>query len=190
MTSCNRSKFSSENQTWKRLISVPNFSSKARWLTGRWEQQEWSGKAEYLTHSTTQLLQQAADPFTKSYSRIPARVTGEKVGLFALDSPRVHSIPFHCLLWFSSQIFTLSLTLCLAVADVFLKAQGSLAALQWPLFKCLLLHTQISLRLSFPPKQCSSLHVTAESISISLLALLLHTSVFHPVISTSKFCAP
>ncbi len=124
---------------------------------------------------------------TRSPNRIPEFLHGllEKELVYLLWT----HILFHCLLWFSAQIFTLSLTLCLAVADVFLKAHGSRAALQWPLFKCLLLHTQISLRLSFPPKQCSSLHLTAESISISLPALF-HISIFLLVISTSKFCAP
>lgn len=39
---------------------------------------------KYLTHSTTQLLQQVTDPFNESYPSIPARVTGERIGYFVL----------------------------------------------------------------------------------------------------------
>lgn len=177
MTSCNRSKFSREKQTWKRLITLPNFSSKARRPMGRREQQEWS---IWLT----QQLNYFSRLLTRSPNLIPEFLYGllETELVYLLWTHHVF-IPFHCLLWFSGQIFTLSPTLCLSVADVFLKAQGSNAALQWPLFKCLPLHTQISLRLSFPS------HDGWIHLYLSAGTSPPHISLSF-VISTSKFCAP
>lgn len=51
----------------------------------------------------------------------------------------LHSSPLSLILWLSRQNT--------GVADVFLKAQGFRAMLEWPLFKCLLHYTQNSLQL-------------------------------------------
>lgn len=101
---------------------------------GRREEQERSKRVEYSiyaeTHSKTQLLHRVADPFTESYSRIPARVTGERrahlVWTIAGLRQCVHSIPFHCLAFgHTADIYSFFPPWNNPVADVFLKAQGS-----------------------------------------------------------------